>query len=115
MQNPNSPLATEYKVRPVVRYLITRYEPFWSHEPGCGGMNGSQKFCEVESEAAAEELARLLNDGEAQRVAGVMVQPFSSQSLAEKAMQAAQDCAVLAAEAGYASGSNRMNSAATVV
>jgi len=78
-------LATEYKVRPVVRYLITRYEPFWSPDPGRGGANSSQKFCEVESEVAAEELARLLNEGEAERIKGVKVQPWTPEDAAYRA------------------------------
>ncbi len=68
MQNPNSPLATEYKVRPVVRYLITRYEPFWSPDPNCCGGNSSTKFCEIESEDAAENLCAMLNEIEAIRL-----------------------------------------------
>src|SRR5688500_537577 len=75
MQNLDSPLATEYKMRPVVRYLITRWEPFWSPDGSVGGANGSRKFGEFESEDVAEELTRLLNEAEAQRVDLVLNPP----------------------------------------
>jgi hypothetical protein len=69
MQNPMSPLATEYKVRPVVRYLLTMWVPFWDPDPRMGGSNGSQKLCEFESETLAEALCSQLNQEEVERVA----------------------------------------------
>ena len=63
-----SPLMTEYRVIPVTRYLMTRYEPYWDPRPGHGGMRGSEKVCEFESEAAADQTARLLRQAEYDRL-----------------------------------------------
>lgn len=75
MSNPLSPLATEFKVRPVVRYLLTKWEPFWDPDPRMGGANGSQKVCEFESEAMAEALCSQLNQEEADRVERIINPP----------------------------------------
>lgn len=74
MQNL-SPLATEFKVRPVVRYLLTRWVPYWNPDPHSFGGNSSEKLCEFESEEMAEALCSQLNREEAERVALVLNPP----------------------------------------
>jgi hypothetical protein len=75
MSDPLSPLATEFKVRPVVRYLLTRWVPYWNPDPRICGGNSSEKLCEFESEEMAEALCSQLNREEAERVAMVLNPP----------------------------------------
>ncbi len=71
-------------MRPVVRYLITRFEPFWSEDGGACGANGSQKLCEVESEEMAESLSKSLNDMETERLRGLQIERVTSLMSAEQ-------------------------------
>lgn len=57
--------SPEYRVRPVVRHLITRYcYPYQSRDGSCGSSGSSQVVAEVENEQRAQEIAEALADAE---------------------------------------------------
>lgn len=51
----------EYKVRPVVRYIVTRYAVYGPDE---GGTEGSSVLCECQSETFAEDLCTKMQEAE---------------------------------------------------
>jgi hypothetical protein len=54
----------EYKVRPVVRYIVTRYAVYGPDE---GGTEGSSVLCECQSEAFADDLCAKMQEAEKTR------------------------------------------------
>lgn len=62
----------EYRVRTVVRYIVTRYcHPYrdsrrvgLDDQPGCGVDGGSRAICEVDNENRAWEIAQALANQE---------------------------------------------------
>ncbi len=61
----------EFRVRPVVKYVVTKYCHPYTHKPGLGindkeipVSGGSSVVCEVVGEAAAYDIARALANAE---------------------------------------------------
>ncbi len=56
----------EYRVKPVTRYIVTRYHSYTEDQPGCGGA-GSSVVGEFDNEATAENIRATLAEQEHQR------------------------------------------------
>lgn len=70
MYNESNVPLPEYRVRPVVRYVITRYcHGYVDRASGLGLSGSSEVVAEVSNENRAEEIARQLADGEAAQIA----------------------------------------------
>lgn len=68
----------EFRVRPVIRHIVTRYTPSYSPEPGCVNGSSLETLAEFDSEGYAEIVREALAERVAPREYVIVEQTFGA-------------------------------------